>query len=170
MAAVVSFALDEVDAVRKMLASAALDSGGRTKLLQSIGAEMESQTQERFSTQKAPDGKPWKALAQKTRDYYSKIGKRADMLLNFEGKLLDSITSEVQGGAWSVLTGAAMEYAAVHQFGAVIRPKSAKALMVPGYGRLQKVTIPARPYLGVSPDNAKQIAALTAAFLAGSLS
>jgi phage gpG-like protein len=60
-----------------------------------------------------------------------------------------------------------MEYAAVHQFGAEIKPKSAKALFVPGYGKLQKVNIPARPYLGVSSDDAKAIENAVAVFLEG---
>jgi phage gpG-like protein len=86
-----------------------------------------------------------------------------------EGTLRDSITSEVKGGAWSVLVGATMEYAAVLQFGAEIKPKSAKALFVPGYGMLQKVTIPARPYLGVSQDDTKAIEAVVEIFLEGNI-
>jgi phage virion morphogenesis protein len=81
-----------------------------------------------------------------------------------------SLTNEVQDGAWSTLVGATMEYAAIHQWGGEIRPRTAKALFVPGYGRLKKVTIPARPYLGVSPDDADVIEAAVAAFLAGRLS
>ena len=163
----VSFDLAEIDAVKKLLAHAALDSADRGRLLQSIGVEMEAQTQERFDTRKSPDGNSLKALAEKTRvDYLSKKwGKRS--ILVGEGMLRASIMSEVQGGAWSTLVGATMEYAAVHQFGAEIKPKAAKALFVPGYGMLQRVTIPARPYLGVSADDAKAIEEATAAFLAG---
>jgi phage virion morphogenesis protein len=168
-AASVSFDLKEVDAVKKLLAKAALDSAARGKLLQSIGAEMEAQTQERFDAQKSPDGDSWKALAQKTTAYYASKGWAARSILVGEGILRNSITSEVQGGALSVLVGATMEYAAVHQFGAEIKPKSAKALFVPGYGMLQQATIPARPYLGVSADDAKAIEAAAAAFLAGNL-
>jgi phage virion morphogenesis protein len=168
-AALVSFDLTEIDAVQKMLAKAALDSEARGRLLQSIGVEMEAQTQERFDTKKSPDGDSWKALAQKTTDYYASKGWAARSILVGEGTLRDSITSEVQGGAWSVLVGATMEYAAVHQFGAEIKPKNAPALFVPGYGRLQKVTIPARPYLGVSPDDANVIEAAVAMFLAGNI-
>jgi phage virion morphogenesis protein len=163
----VSFDLKEIDVVKKMLANASLNSADRTRLLQSIGVEMETQTQERFDTQKSPDGDSWKALAQKTKDYYNSRGLAARSILVGEGTLRDSITSEVQGGAWSVLVGAAMEYAAVHQFGAQIVPKSAKALFVPGYGMLKKVNIPARPYLGVSSDDAKAIEAAVAVFLGG---
>jgi phage gpG-like protein len=60
-----------------------------------------------------------------------------------------------------------MEYAAIHQWGGEIKPKSAKALFVPGYGMLQKVTIPARPYLGVSAEDTKAIESAAAQFLAG---
>jgi phage virion morphogenesis protein len=166
----VSFDLKEIDKVKKLLAKATLDSAARAKLLQSIGVEMEAQTQERFDTQKSPDGNSWKALAQKTLDYYASRGLAGSRsILVGEGMLRDSITSEVQGGAWSVLVGATMEYAAVHQFGAEIKPKSAKALFVPGYGMLKKATIPARPYLGVSPEDTKAIEAATAAFLTGNI-
>jgi phage virion morphogenesis protein len=168
-AAPVSFDLKEVDAVKKLLANAALDSAARSKLLQSIGVEMEAQTQERFDTQKSPEGNSWKALAQKTRDYYAGTarGLAGRSILVGDGTLRDSITSEVQGGAWAVLVGATMEYAAIHQWGGQIRPKNAPALYVPGYGFLQKVNIPARPYVGVSPDDAKAIEAAVSVFLEG---
>ncbi|GHV76499.1 virion morphogenesis protein [Spirochaetia bacterium] len=166
----VSFDLKEVSAVKKLLAKAPLDSMDRSRLLQSIGVEMEAQTQERFDTQKSPDGDSWKALAQKTTAYYASKGLLgARSILVGEGTLRDSITSEVQGGAWSTLVGATMEYAAVHQFGAEIKPKSAKALFVPGYGKLQKVNIPARPYIGVSSDDVKAIENVVTAFLEGNI-
>ncbi|MDR0583598.1 MAG: phage virion morphogenesis protein [Treponema sp.] len=164
----VSFDLKEIDAVKKLLSKITLSGADRARLLGSIGVEMEAQTQERFDTQKSPDGNSWKALAQKTMDYYGGKGLLgARSILVGEGTLRDSITSEVQGGAWSVLAGATMEYAAVHQFGAEIKPKSAKALFVPGYGWLKKVNIPARPYLGVSADDAKAIENAVAVFLEG---
>jgi len=165
----VSFDLKEVDAVKKMLANASLNAADRGRLLQSIGVEMEAQTQERFDTQKSPAGDSWKALAQKTRDYYASQGWAARSILVGEGMLRDSVTSEVQGGAYAVLVGAAMEYAAVHQFGATITPKSKKALYVPGYGYLKKATIPARPYLGVSTNDAKAIENAVAVFLEGAI-
>ena len=163
----VSFDLAGIDAVKRMLARASLDSADRARLLGGIGVEMEAQTQERFDTQETPDGNSWKALAQKTASYYASKGWTGRSLLVGEGTLRDSITSKVKGGGRSVLVGATMEYAAVHQFGAVIRPKSAQALFVPGYGRLPKVTIPARPYLGVSANDAKAIEEVALVFLEG---
>jgi len=150
--AAVSFDLKEVDAVRKMLASASLDTADRSRLLKSIGVEMEAQTQEHFELQQSPAGDSWKALAQKTLDYYARKGLLgARKILIGEGLLQLSITSEVQGDAWSVLVGAAREYAAVHQFG------------------WAKKNIPARPYLGVSLDDAKVIENAVAVFLEGIL-
>jgi phage virion morphogenesis protein len=148
----VGFDLKEVDAVKKLLAKASLDSAARSRLLKSIGVEMGTQTQERFDTQKSPDGDSWKDLAQKTMDYYAGkglLGSRS--ILVGEGTLRDSITSEVQSGAWSVLVGETMEYAAVHQFG------------------WPKKNIPARPSLGVSPDDTKVIEAAVAVFLEGNI-
>ena len=165
--AFVSFDLKEVDAVKKMLANASLNSADRSRLLQGIGTEMVEQTKERFDTKKSPDGDTWKALAQKTKDYYNSQGWSARSTLVGEGMLRDSVTSEVQGGAWAVLVGAAKEYAAVHQFGAEIVPKNARALFVPGYGMLKKAKIKARPYLGVSSDDAKVIEYAVATFLEG---
>jgi phage virion morphogenesis protein len=170
MAAAISFDLKEIGAVKKMLDKAALSAADRAKLLGSIGVEMEEQTKERFETKKTPEGNTWKALAQKTREYYASkglLGHRS--ILVGEGMLRDSITSEVQEGAWSTLVGATMEYAAIHQWGGEIKPKSAKALFVPGYGTLQKVKIPPRPYLGVSAEDTKAIEDAVAVFLEGIL-
>jgi phage virion morphogenesis protein len=164
--AAISFDLKEIDAVKKMLAKAALNPEKRAKLLGSIGVEMEDQTTKRFDTQKSPDGNTWKALAEKTREYYASKGFSGHRsILVGEGMLRDSITSEVQGGAWSLLVGATMEYAAIHQWGGEIKPKNAPALFVPGYGLLKKATIPSRPYLGVSADDTKVIENAAANFL-----
>jgi phage virion morphogenesis protein len=153
-AASVSFDLGEIEGVKKLLTGAALDGADRGRLLQSIGLEMEERTKERFDTKKSPDGDTWKAIAEKTRRYYESKTEfsKAEPPLVLEGMLRLSLTSEVQGGAWSVLVGAAKEYAAVHQWG------------------WPKKNIPARPYLGVSPDDAKVIEAAVAAFLARTIS
>ena len=151
-AAQVSFDLTEIEAVKKLLAGAALSGTDRGRLLHGIGVEMEGQTQERFDTKQSPDGDTWKSIAENTRRYYERQTKSApEPPLVFEGMLRHSLTSEVQDGAWSVLVGAAMEYAAVHQFG------------------WPKKNIPARPYLGVSPDDKKAIENAVAVFLAGNI-
>jgi phage virion morphogenesis protein len=159
-----SFDLRELNGLAKLFEQAKLDSQGRRQLLKNIGAEVEAQTQERFDSQMDPEGNPWKELAQKTRDYYASKGMGGGSLLVQEGGLRDSIES--QADDWSVLVGATKIYAAIHQFGGEIKPKSKRALFVPGYGMLQKVNIPARPYLGISTSNADEIMRVAAQFLA----
>jgi phage virion morphogenesis protein len=149
--AAVSFDLRELDSVKKLLQDTALTDGERHQLLAEIGVEMETQTQERFDTKIDPVGNTWKDIADATKKYYARMGwssKHSTLLL--EGGLRDSITSEVQGGNWSVLVGATKEYAAVHQFGFPAK------------------NIPARPYLGVSTGDAKEIEAAVRDFLARS--
>nr|WP_299152128.1 phage virion morphogenesis protein [uncultured Tateyamaria sp.] len=56
--------------------------------------------------------------------------------------------------------GSPLSYAAIHHFGGVIKPKKAKALAFKAGGDsvfAKQVTIPARPYMGVSTDNAREI-------------
>jgi phage gpG-like protein len=51
-------------------------------------------------------------------------------------------------------------YAAIHQFGGTILPKKAKRLVFTLKGKTvfaTRVTMPARPYLGVSAENAAEI-------------
>jgi phage virion morphogenesis protein len=150
--AAVSFDLRELDAVRNnVLSVAVLSAEKRGQLLKSIGVEMETQTQDRFDTKLDPSGNKWADIADATKKYYARkgwLGKHSTLLL--EGDLRDSITSEVQGGNWSVLVGAAKEYAAVHQFGWPAK------------------NIPARPYLGVSTEDAKEIEGIVRGFLARS--
>ena len=160
-----TFDLKELNSLAKLLEQAKLSSSERMQLLENIGTKVEYQTHERFDDQRDSKGNAWKALAQKTRDYYASNGMGHGRLLEQSGGLRDSIES--QADDWSVLVGATKMYAAIHQFGGEIRPKTKAALYVPGYGMLQKVTIPARPYLGISTSNADDIGKIALAFLAG---
>ena len=160
----VNFDLREIDSLAELLNKAKLSSQDRSRLLINIGGIVEEQIQERFDAQQDPEGNPWEQLAQKTRDYYTSNGMGHGSLLNQSGMLRESVESQVDD--WSVLVGATMEYAAIHQFGGEIRPKTKQALSVPGYGKLKKVTIPARPYLGISTSNAEGIMRVTQEFLA----
>jgi phage virion morphogenesis protein len=160
-AAVVEFKLDEIGSLAKKLNAFALSPEQRQGLLESLGTEIIEQTHDRFESETDPDGNKWKAL----NPIYA-AGKNAGSILRREGFLLQSMTSEVQND-YSILVGATMEYAAIHQFGGEIKPKSAKALFVPGFGFVKKVTIPARPYLGLSSGNIKDLEAEVDRFLGG---
>jgi phage virion morphogenesis protein len=121
-----------------------------TAALKNIGQVLLKGTRERFSRQVDPEGRPWAPL----NPEYAK-GKRGGKILQVQGMrggLLGSITAQLSG-SHRLEVGTNKIYGAVHQFGATIRPRSAEALVFRLGGRLiraKQVTIPARPYLGIS--------------------
>ncbi len=128
--------------VQKFLAAVA----DRSVLLESIGMALVSQVGERFREGKGPDNVPWKKA------------KRGGQTLVDSGRLSDSVNHEVDGS--SVKVGTNVIYAKPHQFGATIVPKRAKVLAFTVQGKAvfaNKVTIPARPFLGLDNDSMKLI-------------
>ena len=130
------------------------------ELLTAIGAEGESQTRRRIEEEKtAPDGTPWKPNRAGT-----------PILLASGNNLRDSVAYVV--GAGYAEWGASWEYAHVHQDGAVIKPRHGKALKfwwVAGghtnFAVVKSVTIPARPFVGLSDDNRRDIHDVVTDFL-----
>ncbi|MBI1495399.1 phage virion morphogenesis protein [Halocynthiibacter styelae] len=126
------------------------------ELLDTVGRLAQLQTRRRIRDEKtAPDGTPWKA------------NYRGSSLLHDQGNLHDSIDYRVSGG--DVEVGSSLVYAAIHHFGGVIKPKNAKALAFTAGGEnfvVQSVTMPARPYLGLSSDNRDEIESVVADFIA----
>ncbi|EAU40161.1 prophage MuSo2, virion morphogenesis protein, putative [Fulvimarina pelagi HTCC2506] len=128
------------------------------ELTASIAALGESQTRRRIDTEKtAPDGTPWPA------------NRAGTPILKQTGRnLLDSVasTSSETSAEW----GATWEHAHVHQEGAVIGPKTAKALVFRGANGTvfaRKVTIPARPFVGLSDENRAEMDDLITDFFSG---
>lgn len=121
-----------------------------------IGALVTSQTQRRIDTEKtAPDGTPWKENWEGT-----------DTLVQ-SGALRDTIDYEVAGD--DIFVGSPLIYAATHQMGATIVPKDAENLVfsVGGFTVFAKeVTIPARPFLGISAQNQQEISNLIESLVA----
>jgi phage virion morphogenesis protein len=118
-----------------------------TPLLKAIGVGLVRTTQDRFTAAKDPQRQSWRAL----NPLYAEEKKGPGILREraMRGGLMGSITFKVSGT--EVAVGSNKKYAAVHQFGAVIRPVAAKALVFKLGGKLVhagSVTIPARPYLG----------------------
>lgn len=119
-----------------------------TELMTAIAAMGESQTRRRITDEKtAPDGSAWEPNSQGT-----------SILMETGQHLLSSVawTASESEAEW----GAAWEYAHVHQNGIVIVPKQAKALIFQLGGRTvaaKSVTIPARPFVGLSADNEQEI-------------
>jgi phage virion morphogenesis protein len=126
-------------------------------LLEDIGAELESSTLERFDTNIAPDGTPWKpslrAQATGGRTLVETSTLRDSVHYRVDGE------SAVEIGAG----GAAGAYAAVHQFGATItaKGKALKFRLASGeFVQVRSVKIPARPYLGLSAADREAIPAI----------
>ncbi|NVK42113.1 MAG: phage virion morphogenesis protein [Oceanospirillaceae bacterium] len=109
------------------------------ELLEGVGAEIESQTHRRLQEEKkSPDGESWQAWS----DGYAQSRHSGHSLLMNEGELDDSIQFLVVGD--EVHVGTNLIYAAIHQFG----------------GEDVGKDIAARPYLGLSDENVKDIEAL----------
>lgn len=118
-----------------------------------IGAFYERRVIENFKAESAPDGTPWKPLAQDTmlmglarkkgwkmNGGLSVKGKRyiqGKRILRESGDLEESIHFQADNNSVTIGSSGSIPYAAIHQFGG-------KA------GRGKKVTIPARPYLAMN--------------------
>jgi len=130
-------------------------------VMSAIGTALVASTHMRFVSQTDPDGAAWRAL-----DPEYAAGKRNSRILTESGRLRDSINSEA--GRDQVRVGTNIIYAAIHQFGGTIKPVSASHLVFRIGGRLvmaDSVTLPARPYLGISADDEAEIAEIVFGFL-----
>lgn len=118
------------------------------ELMTAIAARGDKQTRERIEQEKtAPDGTPWKPNIEGTS-----ILQRSGTNLLYQSAFRASADEAEWGNTW--------EYAHVHQDGAVIVPKEKDALSFKIGGKYvtaQKVTIPARPFLGISAENEREI-------------
>lgn len=124
-------------------------------LLQLIAGGLRESATLRFHQGKAPDGSHWK------KSHRALVTGGQTLIL--EGRLRDSLAARVN--AKSLEVGTNVVYGGIHQFGGVIRPKKGRALNVPGIGPRASVTMPARPYLGISADDEAEIKDITATWL-----
>ena len=116
------------------------DAGARRSLLESVSAEIESQTHRRLRAGgPAPDGAPW----QEWSDAYELTRHSNHGLLYSEGDLDDSIQALVSGDEAEV--GTNLVYGAIHQFGGA---------------EVGRPGLPARPYLGLSNEDETDLAAI----------
>lgn len=137
----------------------------QNKLGKPAGAALVASTRERFRTSRDPEGKPWKPLSAvtvglgfKKKDYKKSGGlkkgvaeREAKRLILVQSSVLkNSIKAKAEGT--QVAVGTNLDYGRIHQLGGQA-------------GRKKKVTIPARPYLGVSDGDQREIERLTAKML-----
>lgn len=126
------------------------DPARRTDLFDHFGYYLLSSTQQRFIDQVGPDGRKWKPSA--------RAKQQGGSTLRNSGMLFSSLT--YQAAADSVVVGSNKIYAGIHQLGGTIRPKSAKKLAFrvgSGFVFVDKVTMPARPYLGVNDADREEL-------------
>ncbi|SFU85430.1 phage virion morphogenesis (putative tail completion) protein [Paenacidovorax caeni] len=129
-------------------------------LLAELGEYGLRSTRARFKSQTAPDGTAWAAL----QPWYQREKRRnKSRILTLNGYLRGQMTWQLVGDR-TVEIGSNLPYAAVHQFGATIKPRAARVLMFRGHVA-KSVTIPARPYLGLSDEDRSEIVERTLEWL-----
>lgn len=119
--------------------------------LDEIGTMLVAATQQRFERGEAPDGARWPESI--------RAREEGGQTLIDRGHLRDSITH--RASAEEVEVGTNVLYAATHQFGATIRARNARHLKFRLGDRFvskTEVTIPARPFIGISADDRAEIA------------
>lgn len=146
---------DVVGALSRLIAAAGDVSGA----LKNVGEDLQRTTKERIRKEVSPDGTPFEPL----NFAYASVEKKGPGILrgeNGENGGLSAIVYQLGSDGQSVEVGNNVVYGAIHQFGGVIRPKSASALVFSLGGRTvhaDSVEIPARPYLGVSAEDRENI-------------
>lgn len=111
-----------------------------------VAALGESSTRMRFRTETGPDGQKWKPSLR------ARIS--GGRTLTKDGHLSGSISG--RHGRDFAEWGVNRIYAAIHQFGGDIRAKGGSLrfrLANGGFATVQKVSMPARPFLGISDDD-----------------
>ena len=147
----------------------------RRPMLNDIGHALTKSVQDRFVAMQSPDGAPWKPLHPRT----IRQKRNKNKILTERGLLRGSIHYELNGDTLEV--GTDRKYGAIHQFGGVVKiPARTQTVKVgtkgKNKGRFMKakskaahaiertftipahdVTIPARPFLGLSSDDKEEI-------------
>lgn len=120
-------------------------------MLLDIGEALVNSTRDRFSAQRGPDGQTWKSLSPR---YLATKSPNPGKILQRRGDLVRQIFPQVEGA--TLLVGTDRVYGAVHQFGALKGAfgKTRRGAPIP-WG-----DIPARPFLGISDDDAAEIIAI----------
>ena len=120
-------------------------------MLLDIGEALVNSTRDRFSAQRGPDGQTWKSLSPR---YLQTKSPNPGKILQRRGDLVRQIIPQVEGA--TLLVGTDRVYGAVHQFGALKGAfgKTRRGAPIP-WG-----DIPARPFLGISDDDAAEIIAI----------
>jgi phage virion morphogenesis protein len=153
-----AFALEGRDEAVRKLREAAGRAAQPQLMYDAIGAMLVTSTQDRFERETDPAGSPWPASI--------RVQLEGGKTLTDTAFLRNSITFEADEGGVAVGTNAA--YAATHQFGATIRPVTAKALAFEIGGVsvfAREVTIPQRAFLGLDDADEEAMLGIAGDFL-----
>lgn len=114
-------------------------------MMESLAHEVETQTLDRFNRGEGPEG-PWEDWSEK---YAERVAGQRTKILVRRGSsgLMGSIRGERRGN--SMLIGSHMPHAATHQYGDDARG------------------IPARPYLGITPEDESDLVDIVNDFIDG---
>ena len=159
--------------VRAMLQGLSQRMGNLTPVMRSIGNTLKNDAIANFKGQHAPDGTPWKPLSLATRiarahrlsggkgirTKKGAIRKGAQRVISSAKALLDTgvlraSVNVMEATRNSVTVGSRLKYAAIHQFGGQA-------------GRGKKVTIPARPFIGMSRTAEQDIIDTISGYIGG---
>ena len=128
-------------------------SGDHTKLMHNIGSILEHNTKQRINTGIGTDDKPWQ------KSWHAKM--QGGTTLRDTSRLYNSIKYTVSNDGKRVTVGTNVFYAPVMHFGARITAKNGKYLKfkssMGGWAQVKSVTIPPRPFLGMSVDDSQEV-------------
>lgn len=127
-----------------------------------MGLSLVASTQRRFETGMAPDGSPWPPSIRALFEGGKTLVKSARLMQSIAFELLPN----------GVMVGTNVLYAAIHQLGGVIRGLTGKLRFRLANGRfvtVDKVTIPARPFLGLDDEDGEELIAIADDWIGGPL-
>lgn len=187
----IELTLDSIGASASLQkAAAALQPAGLSLLLSDIGEYLLRSTRDRAALQISPDGKPWAALSPSYARWKGKV-RPGVPILKFDNHMIgDQLSNQVEGD--TLLLGTNAPYGAIHQLGGSIniaarsqqayfhhsngevspqfvnkrKANFAQWVTIPAY----TINMPARPWLGLSTSDEKEIVLLTGDHLKGSFS
>jgi phage virion morphogenesis protein len=123
--------------------------GESRNLAEAVGEVLVASIRKRFKDETDPEGNRWKESA--------RAESEGGQTLTETAGLKNSIAYEAS--PTMVVVGTNKEYAAIHQFGGEIKPKSAPKLKFQVGGKwvsASKVTMPARPFIGINEEDMEE--------------
>lgn len=150
--------LDDTHAATAFAALVELGADLRSEVFAPIGVALEATTMERFDSGTGPDGEAWVPSL--------RVQVQGGKTLVDHGHLRDSIHSIPENNAVEI--GSAHISAGIHQFGGVISAKGGALrfrLADGGFATVKSVTIPARPFVGLSSEDGRIVEGIAAGAL-----